>query len=115
MPRRRDVPCAGGCGSLLWSSSTSLPSGEQTCRPCRRLRRLQDVAEGRPAVCDGCGHPFTSRPYPGTYSWRRVCSTDCGKARISESTTASNRRRALPQGSARQEHPTAEPAARGAR
>ncbi|SCD67616.1 hypothetical protein GA0115245_112579 [Streptomyces sp. di188] len=94
MPRRRDTPCAGGCGALLYSGPGTLPAGDRTCRGCRRARRDQDVAEGRPAVCEGCGKDFTSRPYAGTYRWRRVCSSACGRARISETATASNKRRA---------------------
>jgi hypothetical protein len=94
MPRQPDTPCAGGCGRLLYSGPGSLAKDARTCRACRAARRLQDAAEGRPAVCEGCGQHFTSRPYPGTYRWRLVCSDACGKARISETTTASNRRRA---------------------
>lgn len=29
------MPCAAGCGRLLWRGSTSLPEGRATCRPCR--------------------------------------------------------------------------------
>lgn len=38
MPRVPDVLCAGDCGNLLYSSNTSLPPGQSTCRPCRKIR-----------------------------------------------------------------------------
>lgn len=94
MPRNPDTLCAGGCGRLLLSGTGSRPEGERICRGCRRLRRQREVAEGRPAVCAGCGEGFTSRPYPGTYRWRTVCSDACGRARMSEGITELNRRRA---------------------
>lgn len=37
MPGSRTLPCAG-CGVLLWRGRTSLPEGEATCQPCRRVR-----------------------------------------------------------------------------
>lgn len=94
MPRRPDTPCAGGCGRLLYGGRGSLPEGGRMCRDCRAARRARDVVEGRPAVCPGCGQGFTARPYPGTYSWRPVCSDACARARMSEGITGLNRRRA---------------------
>lgn len=35
MARKPDTPCVG-CGTLMWSGSTSLPVGVAMCRACRR-------------------------------------------------------------------------------
>ena len=94
MPRKPDTPCAGGCGRLLWGGTGSRPDGERMCRGCRRVRRQREASEGRTAVCAGCGEGFTSRPYPGTYRWRRVCSDACGLARKAEGIAELNRLRA---------------------
>lgn len=96
MARKADTRCAGGCGRLLLSGPGSRPEGERMCRGCRRLRREREAIEGRPATCAGCGEEFTSRPYPGTYRWRKVCSDACGRARMSEGITQLNRLRARP-------------------
>jgi hypothetical protein len=67
MARRRDVPCAAGCGRLLWGGGTSkggLPAGQHTCADCRK----RGLGPHRVTLtCEACGkrHPFVggrSRP-----------------------------------------------------
>ena len=53
MPRKPDTPCSA-CGKLLWSGSTSLPEGERTCRPCRRVRSPVQGPE-QTFSCSECG------------------------------------------------------------
>lgn len=53
MPRVPNVPCAGGCGRILWSGSSSLPEGQATCRSCRRNPRRPLDPLGR--CCRSCG------------------------------------------------------------
>lgn len=66
MPRRPDAPCAGGCGTLLRSSSTSLPPGQRTCRPCRAKRSRK--------TCIVCGTDFQpANPH------NVACSPACGQ------------------------------------
>ncbi len=64
MPHRPDVPCAGGCGKLLWRSITSLPVGQATCQDCRKKKR-QDA-------CEQCGGALR-----GEVKGRRYCSRIC--------------------------------------
>jgi hypothetical protein len=58
MARKPDVPCAGGCGTLLWGGSTSLPAGERCCRSCRAkglAPRVVDQSRRRSSrTCDLC-------------------------------------------------------------
>lgn len=81
MPRRPDVSCAGGCGTLIWRGSGSLGLGQSMCQPCRARvraglgpvcgpRRLRTFA---PGPCDGCGVDTTRGPTPVG----RYCSS-CG-------------------------------------
>jgi hypothetical protein len=83
--QQRDVPCAGGCGRLLWGGkgNGSRPESERMCQECRkatgrpnRLRtrpnrpshRLQDFGE---VFCRYCGQAFRA--------WRpgmRFCSPE---------------------------------------
>lgn len=60
MARRRDTLCAGGCGSLLWSGSSSLPVGQRMCQPCRRSRAPQRGMgpRSRVASCPVCSVLF---------------------------------------------------------
>lgn len=68
MPRKRDVPCSGGCGTLVWRGPGCLPPGQSTCNACRRLPR--------PRTCSGCGKMFLSAMGAGRYR-RRTCSDSC--------------------------------------
>lgn len=81
MPRRPDVPCAGGCGNLIWRGTGCLPPGQATCQPCRRMER-----EARPRVrlprarqprllptCEVCG-----AAYRRSYASQRTCGRSCG-------------------------------------
>lgn len=55
MSRKPYIPCAGGCGNLLYSGRGSLPPGQMTCKPCRRARRA-------PRPCAVCGTAFSPGP-----------------------------------------------------
>ena len=57
MTRRRSIPCANGCGSLLWGGGRgSLPAGMAMCRSCRsKLATLHPRQRGKP--CSECGQP----------------------------------------------------------
>lgn len=68
MPRVPDTPCAL-CGRLLWSSTTSLPPGQRTCRTCRRTRKAANKLKG----CQICGAEFVG-------SGNRKRCTPCGAA-----------------------------------
>lgn len=67
--RKKDVPCAGGCGEFVWRGKGCLPPGEATCQRCRRSRRV--------ATCVICGNEF-----PGTSA--KTCSKACLSARMRE-------------------------------
>lgn len=80
MPRKPDLPCAS-CGKMLWRrSGISLPLGQATCHPCRRLRaigREQEVKEQRrkllpEAACEMCGVSY--RQASPTY---KTCGAAC--------------------------------------
>lgn len=84
MAKKPDAPCAGGCGKLLWSSSTSLPAGERKCRPCRAEAKAQRAAPSRTHPprqprprrhwrCEVCG-----RDYRRSYNKQRTCGRSCG-------------------------------------
>lgn len=62
MARKPDTPCAS-CGKLLWSSSTSLPTGQRKCHGCRRSEWKH--------TCTACGNDFVSRQS------RLYCSVGC--------------------------------------
>ena len=68
MPRKPNIPCAA-CGRLLWGGRGSLPAGQATCQPCRRLN---PAGKGRVETCRGCKAIFTVRGYQQTY-----CSVAC--------------------------------------
>lgn len=74
MAKKPDVPCAGGCGELLWRSKTS--ATQPTCHGCRRSRRSQQPRRTAltPRLCVGCGAEFTPRMEP-----QRRCRKGCGK------------------------------------
>jgi predicted nucleic acid-binding Zn ribbon protein len=93
MPRRPEVPCAR-CGTLLWGGKGTLPEGQRTCRPCRRVQPQPygphkgtplAVYEARLAKsqrpkrdiprwinCATCGTGF----HPRTYN-NRFCGPEC--------------------------------------
>lgn len=51
MARKPDTLCAGGCGRLLWTGTSSLPN--PTCQPCRRQGRApRRLDQGQ---CGRCG------------------------------------------------------------
>lgn len=72
MPRRRDTPCAGGCGSLLWPSRTGHPP--PTCRACRAVDRATWRTERV------CARPECSARYTPTYQGQQCCSRGCAQA-----------------------------------
>ena len=58
-PTRRHLHCAQ-CGKPMHVSPTSLPQGEATCRPCRRLKPKRSVVGVRAnyrTPCIECGSP----------------------------------------------------------
>ena len=76
--RRPDTPCANGCGRLLYGGNGSLPSGQRTCRDCRRLRReaQPQAAKREPnqqPLCEVC-----DQPYRASYKGQRTCGRACG-------------------------------------
>lgn len=73
--KRLNVVCAGGCGALLWNSSTSLPPGQATCQACRRARKGV-VDTPRPTHCAHCATPIESKR-KSTGKWITACSLSC--------------------------------------
>lgn len=109
MAKKPDVPCADGCGKLLWSSGTSLPAGQRKCRDCRRDARPEPTSKPAlsPRTCIGCGADYMprvheqqrckkgcgrqhrraardceicSQPYQPTHTEQRTCGRGCGEA-----------------------------------
>ena len=76
MPRKPDVLCAGLCGRLLWSSSTSLPAGMRMCRECRASspKQPRDNRISTEKSCEACRTEF--RPHRTSVS-PRFCSLSC--------------------------------------
>jgi hypothetical protein len=68
MARGPKTPCAGGCGRLLWRTSTS--SAQPKCVSCRRAARQR--------VCEQCGRVFERSAKPGAVKLPRFCSQKCG-------------------------------------
>jgi len=71
MPRKPDAPCAGGCGHLLWRSSTSGDSPK--CRACRKRDcdwyRIRELG-----TCTECDRPALAKnlcPKHYSYVWRK--------------------------------------------
>lgn len=89
MAQKPSVPCAGGCGQLLWSGKGSLPPGLRTCQACRRER----VARGTERACPGCGRLFIAVAYRGTRQLRAVCSAACRRKRLGENVRRINERK----------------------
>lgn len=75
MPRRKDVPCAGNCGALIWRGKGCLPPGQATCQPCRRAGRGPSGDAFLPRPCVVCGTVF--RPSGGGGRKRLCCSRTC--------------------------------------
>lgn len=76
MPRKPDVACAGGCGTLLWRGAGSLPPGQAKCRDCRSAEPRKSGKAGRAASCAKCETSFTSvRRSNG--DWTKWCSRSC--------------------------------------
>jgi 5-methylcytosine-specific restriction endonuclease McrA len=80
MARSPDCPCSG-CGTLLWSSATSLPAETRLCRTCRRSRRVANpgwtARAPEPRACARCGSSFT--PDDRRCRVQRYCSLACAK------------------------------------
>lgn len=88
MARKADIPCAGNCGRLLWSGSTSLPAGQAKCRDCRKQDRV-----GRPKYsttterrCAWCGGPHNNP------SDILTCSRTCGQSLRQQQRSTSTRK-----------------------
>jgi len=76
-----NAPCAD-CGTMLPGNAKSLPAGQRLCHPCRRMRAgrpSEARAADQPRPCAHCGASFVPPP---TRSERRVCSDECGRARM---------------------------------
>lgn len=83
MPRRRDVPCSGGCGQLIWRGNGCLPPGKSMCQGCRRQRRTADAGL-RP--CAKCGQPYLAPvPISRAKRARKTCSQACRMALVRSS------------------------------
>lgn len=79
MPKKKDVPCSGGCGALIWRGPGCLPPGQSMCRPCRRQKPLlpsqRQWRSTMRLTCEACGSEFDYTPTGGTR--RRSCSRKC--------------------------------------
>lgn len=94
MPNRPKVPCSI-CKKPLYSGSTSLPSGQRTCQPCRKVQVhaarcivcSSTFAKGKPSVAKrtcspGCAvvaRRQTLQAKPGRLSVERKCEV-CSKS-----------------------------------
>lgn len=101
MPHKPDTPCAR-CGTLLWSSSSSLPAGQRVCHPCRsiepapnrkligprRPRRPRRPNKRTAVLCVTCG----SRFHTGNAGMAKYCSDEC-RPYVVRVPTDSDRRR----------------------
>lgn len=74
MPRVPDVPCAG-CGTLLWSGTTSLPAGQRRCRSCRATDSASPDA-----MCAHCARPFRSKRL-SSGGRTETCGLSCAQLR----------------------------------
>ena len=73
MPRKPDAPCAGGCGHLLWRSSTSGDSPK--CRACRKRDYDWPQQSTRTlGLCSMCDRPAQARDMCSTHyaAWHRA-------------------------------------------
>lgn len=84
MARRRDVPCAAGCGAMVWGGrgggNTTDPASRM-CVACRRAAGPTVRRRGREALelrCVVCGVTFARRHRSGYSSDRPCCSRACG-------------------------------------
>lgn len=75
MSHNKDLPCSQ-CGDLMWRGTSSLPEGQATCRPCRRVRNA------RPRIWTwNCGHCSKPCQRPVTRGQKpRWCSPECKQA-----------------------------------
>jgi len=76
MPTIPNTPCAGGCGALLYSSSTSLPAGQSTCRACRN-KRAADESFGPRCSIQSCARKAIARGLCNNHYARTMLSTRC--------------------------------------
>lgn len=70
MPRKPDTPCAD-CGTLLWSSATSLAAGARRCQPCRRANSVRIEFH---KTCACCKTEFIA-----TSKDKKTCSEACAQ------------------------------------
>jgi len=76
---RKRMTCAG-CGEPMWRSSTSLPQGQATCRPCRALGRApRQAMSGQPkrGRCHWCGYRLGQ-------GQKAYCSVKCSNQRSND-------------------------------
>lgn len=84
MPRASS-PCSG-CGKPMTTGPGSLPAGQRTCRPCRKIqprpygaRTPGAAAASKGAPCRACGSTFASTRRPTGGSRRTTCSDVCAQ------------------------------------
>lgn len=78
MARKRDKPCAGGCGTLLWGSGKGQGRADgspPTCLNCRP----RTVRTSPPRSCPICAGPVQRRA--------RTCSDKCAKLKSEQAST----------------------------
>ena len=84
MPRKPSIPCAGGCGKLLYDNFNrkdylGLPPGQATCNECRTKKT------NRPRVCRGCGGVFTpTRGRKNKTAWCTKACYDSHRAQVAK-------------------------------
>lgn len=81
MAKHPDIPCAGGCGKLLWRGTGSLPPGQATCRGCRAQAASPPLPPVRkPRYCALCSTPIASpaQVCDEHKGLRRRTCIDCG-------------------------------------
>lgn len=92
MARKRDTPCAGGCGRLLYGGSRgSLPPGVRCCRECRaqgqnpvasRKPAHQVAAEAKGCSVEGCPSRHLALGFCSSHyrKWRRSVGLEKSKS-----------------------------------
>lgn len=82
MSKRRNLPCAGGCGTLLWSGGSHAIHSLPTCRPCRRAgisRRPSRAPRTERRRCIACDVEFDAAWMSGLRRFRVTCSPVCAR------------------------------------
>lgn len=70
MAHKPDVPCAGGCGRLLWRGPGSLPEGKRMCRQCRAEALAAEKAAGETSSSAPASTPADGFGERGRRLWR---------------------------------------------